>query len=54
VEFTCNTRELDENDFAEALILLADDDPATEPDYEGTVYLPDGRIIHAPSTVSRR
>jgi catechol 2,3-dioxygenase-like lactoylglutathione lyase family enzyme len=54
VEFTCNTRALDESDFAEALVLLADDDPATEPDYEGTVYLPDGRIIHAPSTASRR
>jgi len=54
VEFTCNTRALDHTDIEEAYVLLADDDPATEPDYEGTVYLPDGRVIHAPSTVSQR
>ena len=50
VEFTCNTRALDDSDRAEALELLADDDPATLPDYPGVIYLPDGRVIEAPSS----
>jgi catechol 2,3-dioxygenase-like lactoylglutathione lyase family enzyme len=52
VEFTCNTRALDEEDFEEAARLLADDTPAVEPDYPGVVYLPDGRVIEAPSSPS--
>jgi catechol 2,3-dioxygenase-like lactoylglutathione lyase family enzyme len=50
VEFTCNTRALDESDRAEALQLLADDSPASLPDYPGVIYLPDGRVIEAPSS----
>lgn len=52
VEFTCNTRALDENDFEEARRLLIDDSPAVEPDYPGVIYLPDGRVIEAPSSPS--
>jgi catechol 2,3-dioxygenase-like lactoylglutathione lyase family enzyme len=47
VEFTVDTRALDESDRIEAEEILADDSPATEPDYSGTVYLPDGRVLHA-------
>ena len=47
VEFTVDTRALDESDRIEAEEILADDTPATIPDYSGTVYLPDGRVIHA-------
>jgi catechol 2,3-dioxygenase-like lactoylglutathione lyase family enzyme len=50
VEFTCNTRPLTQEDRDEALRLLADDSPAVEPDYPGTIYLPDGRVIEAPSS----
>ncbi|MFE9924353.1 VOC family protein [Streptomyces sp. NPDC005774] len=50
VEFTTNTRPLNDDDKAEALELLADDEPASMPDYPGVVYLPDGRIIEAPSS----
>jgi catechol 2,3-dioxygenase-like lactoylglutathione lyase family enzyme len=50
VEFTCNTRALDEDDFAEARRLLIDDSPAIDPDYPGVIYLPDGRVIEAPSS----
>lgn len=50
VEFTTNTRPLTEEDKVEALTLLADDNPATDPDYPGVIYLPDGRIIEAPSS----
>jgi catechol 2,3-dioxygenase-like lactoylglutathione lyase family enzyme len=52
VEFTCNTRALDEEDFEEARRLLVDDTPAVEPDYPGVIYLPDGRVIEAPSSPS--
>jgi len=45
VEFTCNTRALDSDDFEEARRLLVDDTPAVEPDYPGVIYLPDGRVI---------
>jgi hypothetical protein len=50
VEFTCNTRALDQDDFAEARRLLIDDSPAVDPDYPGVIYLPDGRVIEAPSS----
>jgi catechol 2,3-dioxygenase-like lactoylglutathione lyase family enzyme len=50
VEFTCNTRELTEEDRDEAERLLIDDSPAVDPDYPGMIYLPDGRIIEAPSS----
>jgi catechol 2,3-dioxygenase-like lactoylglutathione lyase family enzyme len=50
VEFTCNTRALTDEDREEAFRLLADDSPATEPDYAGVIYLPDGRVIEAPSS----
>ena len=50
VEFTCNTRALDEEDFEEARRLLVHDTPAVEPDYPGVIYLPDGRVIEAPSS----
>ena len=50
VEFTCNTRALDDSDRAEALELLANDDPATLPDYPGVIFLPDGRVIAALSS----
>jgi catechol 2,3-dioxygenase-like lactoylglutathione lyase family enzyme len=49
VEFTVNTRPLTDDDRREALELLLDDEPANLPDYPGVVYLPDGRIIEAPS-----
>jgi catechol 2,3-dioxygenase-like lactoylglutathione lyase family enzyme len=52
VEFTCNTRALDSEDFEEARRLLVDDTPAVEPDYPGVIYLPDGRVIEAPSSPS--
>jgi catechol 2,3-dioxygenase-like lactoylglutathione lyase family enzyme len=52
VEFTCNTHELTESDRLEAERLLLDDSPAEEPDYPGVVYLPDGRVIEAPSAPS--
>jgi catechol 2,3-dioxygenase-like lactoylglutathione lyase family enzyme len=52
VEFTCNTRALDEEDFEEARRLLVDETPAVEPDYPGVIYLPDGRVIEAPSSPS--
>jgi len=38
VEFTYPTRVLTEADRAEAERLLADDSPATEPDYEAVIY----------------
>lgn len=38
VEWTYATRELNEADREEAYRLLADNSPATEPDYEGIVY----------------
>ena len=38
VEWTYGTRALNEDDRAEAYRLLADDSPATEPDYEGVIY----------------
>lgn len=47
VEFTTDTRPLDEADRDEAHRLLIDDTPASDPDYEGVVYLPDGRVIGA-------
>jgi catechol 2,3-dioxygenase-like lactoylglutathione lyase family enzyme len=50
VEFTCNTAKLTEADEREAHELLADDTPAVDPDYEGTVYFPDGRVLVAPSS----
>lgn len=50
VEFTADTRPLDQSDVDEALELLADDSPAVLPDYPGTIYLPDGRVIDAPSS----
>ena len=50
VEFTTNTRLLTEEDREEAFVLLADDTPAVDPDYPGTIYLPDGRVIEAPSS----
>ena len=37
-------RVLTAEDKAEALLLLADDTPATEPDYEGTVYKSPARV----------
>lgn len=52
VEFTCNTRPLTDADRDEAHRLLADDTPASLPDYPGVVYLPDGRVIEAPSSPS--
>ncbi len=51
VEFTTTTRALDEADRIAALEILADDEPSLIPDYPGTIYLPDGRIIEAPSSV---
>jgi hypothetical protein len=38
VEWTYPTRVLTPDDRAEAERLLADDSPATEPDYEGVIY----------------
>jgi catechol 2,3-dioxygenase-like lactoylglutathione lyase family enzyme len=52
VEFTCNTRALNDEDFEEAHRLLIDDSPAVDPDYPGVIYLPDGRVIEAPSSPS--
>jgi catechol 2,3-dioxygenase-like lactoylglutathione lyase family enzyme len=50
VEFTCNTAELTKDDEHEAQELLTDDTPAVDPDYAGTVYLPDGRVLAASSS----
>ena len=50
VEFTTDTRPLNEQDREEAYLLLADNTPAVEPDYPGVIYLPDGRVIEAPSS----
>jgi catechol 2,3-dioxygenase-like lactoylglutathione lyase family enzyme len=50
VEFTCNTRALTQEDREEAERLLIDDSPAVDPDYPGMIYLPDGRVIAAPSS----
>lgn len=50
VEFTTNTRDLNEEDRIEAHRLLADNSPAELPDYPGIVYLPDGRVIEADSS----
>ena len=50
VEFTTNTRALNEADLQEAMEILANDDPSEIPDYPGTIYLPDGRVIEAPSS----
>src|ERR1700730_4824742 len=38
VEWTYTTRELTDADRKEAERLLADDSPATEPDYQGTIF----------------
>jgi catechol 2,3-dioxygenase-like lactoylglutathione lyase family enzyme len=38
VEWTYGTRPLDADDAEEAVRLLADDSPATEPEYEGTFH----------------
>jgi catechol 2,3-dioxygenase-like lactoylglutathione lyase family enzyme len=38
VEFTYDTRPLGDEDIDEATALLIDNTPATEPEYEGTVY----------------
>jgi catechol 2,3-dioxygenase-like lactoylglutathione lyase family enzyme len=38
VEWTMVTRALDDEDRAEAVRLLADDTPATQPDYGGTIF----------------
>jgi catechol 2,3-dioxygenase-like lactoylglutathione lyase family enzyme len=43
VEWTYPTRVLNEQDEEEALRLLADDSPATEPEYGGTVFKPASR-----------
>jgi hypothetical protein len=51
VEFTMNKRSFNQNDVAEAHALLADDAPAELPDYPGTLYFPDGRVVHAASSV---
>jgi catechol 2,3-dioxygenase-like lactoylglutathione lyase family enzyme len=40
VEWTCVVRPLDETDRIEAERLLADDEPATEPDYDVIVHRP--------------
>lgn len=40
VEWTYATRPLNDDDKAEALRLLADDTPATQPDYEAVVHRP--------------
>lgn len=50
VEFTMDKRPFNQQDIDEAKALLADDTPAELPDYPGTLYLPDGRVIHAPSS----
>ncbi len=52
VEFTCNTRALTEEDAEEAQRLLLDNTPAIDPDYPGKIFLPDGRVIEAPSAPS--
>jgi catechol 2,3-dioxygenase-like lactoylglutathione lyase family enzyme len=44
VEFTYPTRVLTEADRTEAERLLADDSPATEPEYEGTIFKPAARV----------
>ncbi len=38
VEWTYGTRELNEDDRSEALRLLADDSPATQPEYGGVIF----------------
>jgi catechol 2,3-dioxygenase-like lactoylglutathione lyase family enzyme len=50
VEFTTNTCPLTDDDREEAHRLLLDDTPAVDPDYPGVIYLPDGRVIEAPSS----
>lgn len=50
VEFTADTRPLDQRDIDEAFELLTDNSPAVLPDYPGTVYLPDGRVIESVSS----
>lgn len=50
VEFTVDTAPLTDEDRQEALELLTDDSFAEEPDYPGTLYFPDGRIIHSDSS----
>lgn len=53
IEFTCNTAELTTDDERKAHELLTDDTPAVDPDYSGTLYFPDGRVLAAPSSVCR-
>ena len=43
---------LTDEDREEAHRLLEADSPAVEPNYPGVVYLPDGRVIQAPSSPS--
>lgn len=50
VEFTFDKRPFTPEDIDEAHTLLADGTPAHLPDYPGTLYFPDGRVIHAPSS----
>lgn len=50
VEFTMNKRPFSQHDIDEANALLADDTPAELPDYPGTLYFPDGRVVYAPSS----
>ena len=45
VEWTYATRALGELDLIEAELLLADDSPATEPDYEAVVHRPAHRAV---------
>ena len=45
VEWTYATRALTAEDRDEALRLLADDTPATEPDYEGTIFKSPRRLV---------
>jgi hypothetical protein len=49
VEFTCNTVGLTIDDEREAHELLTGDPPSVDPDYAGTLYFPDGRVLAAPS-----
>lgn len=50
VEFTYDKRPLNQQDIDEAEALLVDDTPAVLPDYAGTLYFPDGRVVEAPSS----
>ena len=50
VEFTCPTADLTSNDELEAQALLTDDTPAVDPDYAGTLYFPDGRVLTVASS----